>query len=88
MAYNSCRMNGAQKTVLRYSPKHNHLLMKNQIELLKSQVNTIVYLTLSNEEGFWFFLKEYNETQIKGLEKQDESWVYRIIELGNIHTFC
>ncbi|WP_313527310.1 hypothetical protein [Anaerotignum sp.] len=88
MAYNSCRINQAQKSVLKYSPKHNHLLSKNQIELLKNHVNTIVYLTLSDQEGFWFFLKECNETQVKGLVKHGERWVYRIIELASIYTFC
>lgn len=89
MAYNSCRINEAQKSVLKYKPnhKHKHLLLETYSSLLINQKNIIVYITLNNDEGFWFYINEYSGTRINGCEKQDEHWVHRVIELSDIRCF-
>ncbi|KXL53207.1 hypothetical protein CLNEO_11780 [Anaerotignum neopropionicum] len=88
MHYNSCRLNGAQKAVLKYTPKNNHILNATLCSLLKNQENTIVYLTLKNDEAFWFLIKECNEKQLIGFAKLDQTWVHKLIEVSNIRTFC
>lgn len=88
MSYNSCRINQAHKSVLKYTPKNKHILTKAHISLLKNQINTIVYLTLNEDEGFWFYIKECNDKQLRGFAKKNDRWVFRTIDLDSINTFC
>ncbi|WP_304508541.1 hypothetical protein [Anaerotignum sp.] len=87
MHYNSCRLSEAQKAVLKYIPKHNHILTEKEIPLLKNQINTIIYLVLKNNEAYWFFVKECTENQLIGFSKQHHTWVHTVIQLSNINTF-
>ena len=89
MAYNSCRINEAQKSVLKYKPtnNHNHVLAKKDISFLKNHKNTIVFITLNDNEAFWFYIKDFFEDQLIGFIEQNNHWVYRVIRLSKIHTF-
>ncbi len=88
MSYQSCHLNDAQKAVLKYAPKHNHILAKKLIPLLKNHTNTIVYITLNNNLGYWFFIKSCDNNQLTGFVKLNEKWVYHIISLSSILEFC
>lgn len=88
MHYNSCQLSEAQKAVLKYIPKPNHILTEKEIPLLKNQKNTIIYLVLKNNEAYWFLIKECNEKQLIGFSKQHHAWVHKVIQLSNINTFC
>lgn len=88
MSYNSCQLNQAQKAVLKYAPKHNHILTKEQISLLQNQIDTIVYLTLKDNQGYWFLIKDCNKIQLSGFAQLNNHWVYEVIKLSDVLAFC
>lgn len=88
VSYNSCRTNQSENSVLKYTPNHKHMLTKTFVPLLSNMKKSVVYLTLENGEGFWFYIEECGDIQISGFKKENEIWVYLVISLANIHSFC
>lgn len=77
----------AHKRILKYPPKQKHCLARKELENLKNHTNTIVFLWLTNNHGFWYHIVYVKGNVLVGYILVRERWRYHPIPIQKICSY-
>lgn len=75
------------KKVLKYQPKQKHCLLRGELENLKYLSDAMVFLWLTNNNGFWYHIHYVKGSLLVGYMLDGDRWKYRPISMKDIYSY-
>lgn len=83
----SYQISDTHKRILKTPPKPKHWLPRKELENLKNHANVIVFLWLTNKNGFWYHIVYVKGNVLVGYMLFRERWRYRPIPIQKISSY-
>lgn len=77
----------AQKRLLNFLPKRPHCLAETDVDTIVNCVNMVVFVWLTNGNGYWYFIKSVQGGTLIGYVLTNNRWVYHPIEKKQVRIY-